>query len=491
MGLVMNTGSVKSQLEAMNAQLNAVIANTGKVSGDILSFRETTDRLKGETYSNARGMYGALHDPVVKRIREYAQALIRENNSYKSCISSHLSGIGYVDEDELRKDRASIKQQISYVQNVVAAQKGSYSSYLSCLQNALNLVEKKLQQIEDFKGASAGLYQGVDNYSSSVKNGIAVLKGKKFNKKTQRYEIGAVALRVADQVIKKNIRKNREEEDEQTILMEKKLREMLQNELNEEEIKYIDEIVEYASKNYGTYMNMALNGEIYIPASVRDYCRNELLERIHEDTDLLITMRKVDMSSTGLNIPSCWDEDFASYSNCAELNKYFRQYNMEEAERILFLGQVYKETGGGSEFMEILTYSDEWESLNKTYDEELLNSYMVESGKSRETIIYRGYGPLQLTHKDAYEEFADFILKKYGDEAGANNIKEMGVYSESLHNDYSLESAFWFWNEYKGYIDKNNSYDATHTVLGYNATDADLSERNEITEVIRRAWYEN
>ena len=208
MGLVMNTGSVKSQLEAMNAQLNAVIANTGKVSGDISSFRETTDRLKGETYSNARRMYGALHDPVVKRIREYAQALIRENNSYKSCISNHLSGIGYVDEDELKKDRASIKQQISYVQNVVAAQKGSYSSYLSCLQNALNLVEKKLQQIEDFKGASAGLYQGMDNYSCSVKNGIAVLNGKKFNKKTQRYEISTVEVRMAQREVGKVSRLN-------------------------------------------------------------------------------------------------------------------------------------------------------------------------------------------------------------------------------------------------------------------------------------------
>ena len=56
MGLVMNTGSVKSQLEAMNAQLNAIIANTGKVSGDILSFRETTDRLKGKQIQKLAGM---------------------------------------------------------------------------------------------------------------------------------------------------------------------------------------------------------------------------------------------------------------------------------------------------------------------------------------------------------------------------------------------------------------------------------------------------
>lgn len=222
MGLVMNTGSVISQLESMNGQLNIVIANVGKVSGDISSFRATANALRGETYSNVRGMYGTLHNPVVKGIREYAQALIRENNSYKSCISSHLSGIGYVDEDELKKDRASIKQQISYVQNVVAAQKGSYSSYLSCLQNALNLVEKKLQQIEDFKGASAGLYQGMDGYSSSIKNGVALLMRKKFNKKTRQYEISAVgvAQKVLDRALRLNMTNMKQASDDQDILDE-------------------------------------------------------------------------------------------------------------------------------------------------------------------------------------------------------------------------------------------------------------------------------
>lgn len=487
MGLVMNTGSVKSQLEAMNGQLNIVVANVGKVSGDISSFRATANALTGETYSSARGMYGTLHNPVVKGIREYAQALIRENNSYKSCISTHLSGIGYVDEDELKKDRASIKQQISYVQNIVADQKGSYTSYLSCLQNALNLVEKKLQQIEDFKGASAGLYQGMDEYSSGIKNGVALLMRKKFNKKTRQYEISAVGAVETVKTFAERVRKNL-----QKTLVEIKLREMLQKELNDDEIIYIDEIIEYVNENSSQYsLNTILNEDIPIPASVRDACKNQLLETIHEDVDLLISMKRVNMSPTGIDIASCWDDDFASYSNCAELNKYFRKYKMKDEEKILFLGQVYRETGGGSTFMEILTYSDKWESLNENYDEELINLYIEASGKSREDIMYRGYGPLQLTHKDAYETFADYVLEKYGDEDGANDIKEMGVYSEALHNDYSLESAFWFWNNYKNYIEKNNSDDATHAVLGSGASKAQLEERNKITEIIRGSWYEN
>lgn len=490
MGLVMSPGSVVAQLNQMNQNLQEGIGNAAHALGTVTALQNTESVLIGESYDSVRAYYSTLHVPLLQGMILFAQMLIQENNNYKSCIQSHLAGIGYIDEDELERDKENIQRQINHVYSLMSVSKLSYSSYLGCLQNALALVEKKLRQIDDFLGASAGLYAGMDSYQINIRNGLKEIGGKHFDRATGKYDLAAVKLGWKKGIRCVNGMDSETKFNNKTDISDEKLRKLLENDLREDEVKYIDEIIEFSVQNRYAILNIITNEKIYIPSEVRDKCKRILINQIHEDTELIAIMQRVDMSNTGLNVPNGWDKDFISYSNCAQMNYYFRQYRMNDDDKILFLGQVYKESGGGSLQIEKLTYSEKWELLDKEYNEELLHAYIQETGKSLNNIMYRGYGPLQMTHQETYEEFANYIFEKYGDQKGSDDIKDMGVYSQSLHNNYSWESSFWFWNIYKGYIEKETSDDATHTVLGYNATDEDLSERSQITEVIREAWYE-
>ena len=54
MGLRMSPGSVVSQLDSMNGEMNRVIDNAGKVLRNIMALENTTDVLCGKSYDNIR-----------------------------------------------------------------------------------------------------------------------------------------------------------------------------------------------------------------------------------------------------------------------------------------------------------------------------------------------------------------------------------------------------------------------------------------------------
>lgn len=194
MGLVMSPGSVVAQLNQMNKNLQEGIGNAALALGDVTALQNTESVLTGESYDSVRAYYSTLHVPLLQGMILFAQMLIQENNSYKSCIQSHLAGIGYIDEDELERDKENIQRQINHVYSLMSVSKLSYSSYLGCLQNALALVEKKLRQIDDFLGASAGLYAGMDSYQINIRNGLKEIGGKHFDRATGKYDLAAVKL---------------------------------------------------------------------------------------------------------------------------------------------------------------------------------------------------------------------------------------------------------------------------------------------------------
>lgn len=194
MGLVMSPGSVVAQLNQMNQNLQEGIGNAAHALGTVTALQNTESVLIGESYDSVRAYYSTLHVPLLQGMILFAQMLIQENNNYKSCIQSHLAGIGYIDEDELERDKENIQRQINHVYSLMSVSKLSYSSYLGCLQNALALVEKKLRQIDDFLGASAGLYAGMDSYQINIRNGLKEIGGKHFDRATGKYDLAAVKL---------------------------------------------------------------------------------------------------------------------------------------------------------------------------------------------------------------------------------------------------------------------------------------------------------
>lgn len=165
----MSPGSVISQLNSMNENLEQAVLNAETMLLNVNDFLDTGDGLKGKSYDSVRNYFGVVHVPVLNVMIQYAKDMIQENNTYKGYISSYLAGVNYIDEDGLKQDKEFLERQINQAYNLMTVSKASVSSYISSLEHAKSLVEKKLKQIEDFMGATAGLYQGL-NFSNQGSN---------------------------------------------------------------------------------------------------------------------------------------------------------------------------------------------------------------------------------------------------------------------------------------------------------------------------------
>lgn len=190
----MSPGAVISQLDVMNSNLERASNNIAQALNAISKFEDTTDKMASESYNNIREYYYSLHTPFLQGLTMYIERMKQENNNYKRCISGYLAGIGYIDEDELKRDRESIKRQMNQVHGLMSTTKGFYSGYVSALEHALALIEKKLKQINDFKGVSSGLYQGMGNYGKCIKGGLNEIGSKHFDKITGKYRLHRINL---------------------------------------------------------------------------------------------------------------------------------------------------------------------------------------------------------------------------------------------------------------------------------------------------------
>lgn len=193
MGLEMDTGSVMMQLDTMNNHLSQVISRAEKTLFFITELEDTTDILQGVSYESIREYYATAHAKVMQGTILLTEALIQENNSYKASIAGCLSGIGYVDEDALKEDKRSIERQIRQVYSLIDASKGLYyGEWLNSLEMALALIEKKLDQIEDFMSATAGLYENITFYQENLRKGIECLHSAVFDGNVIRYRVNYV-----------------------------------------------------------------------------------------------------------------------------------------------------------------------------------------------------------------------------------------------------------------------------------------------------------
>lgn len=178
MGLVISPGSVISQLDSMNENLQQAVSNAEKMLLNVNNFLDTKDSLKGEAYDSIRDYFGAVHIPILNAMILCAEAMIQENNTYKNCISSYLAGVNFIDEDGLKQDKEFLERQIDRAYSLSFVSLPTKMELVSSLEKAKGLIEKELQQINDFMEATAGLYGGMDRYIGVIQSGINVM-GKK------------------------------------------------------------------------------------------------------------------------------------------------------------------------------------------------------------------------------------------------------------------------------------------------------------------------
>ena len=192
MGLMMEPGAVVLQLDQMNRRLTEIVCDAEQALNKVETLEETDDCLAGKSYDRLRTYFYTLHIPILQGTILYGEALMQENSRYGGCINSYLAGIGYIDEDELRRSKEELERQINHVYGLIARNKGGFSDYLSCLNRTLELIEKKLKQIEDFQGASAGLYQGLDSYQSFLHRGVISIRDERFDIDSGSYDLSAI-----------------------------------------------------------------------------------------------------------------------------------------------------------------------------------------------------------------------------------------------------------------------------------------------------------
>lgn len=213
MGLKMSPGSVVSQLDAMNGEMNRVIDNANKVLFNIRALENTTDVLCGESYDNIRDYYNTFHVVVMQGTILFAEKMIQTNNAYKGCISGQLAGIGYVDEDALERDAKCIEEQINQVYELMRVSRGSYSAMLESLKDALRLVDKKLEQIKGFVKSTKRIYQNVDASKESLRRAISCIDGSTFDNNMINYQMKQIdrewVNKIRSQWIEKEIREKK------------------------------------------------------------------------------------------------------------------------------------------------------------------------------------------------------------------------------------------------------------------------------------------
>ncbi len=189
-GLEITPGAVVASLEAMNTNLNKIIDDAQNMMYKIDELEYTKDVLVGESYDSIRNYYSDMHTSVMRATILFAEAMIQENNTYKGCVSGYLSGIGYVNEGALIKEKLELMEQIQWAYRLAYASKcGGYSSWIGSMEHALRLVEKKLDQIDAFKAATAGLYQGISAYGEAMRMGIESLHCSVFDGNTIFYSV--------------------------------------------------------------------------------------------------------------------------------------------------------------------------------------------------------------------------------------------------------------------------------------------------------------
>jgi putative chitinase len=144
------------------------------------------------------------------------------------------------------------------------------------------------------------------------------------------------------------------------------------------------------------------------------------------------------------------------------MNEVFPTYDINTPERIAaFLAQCGHESGGWTVFEENLNYSAKGlMGVFKKYfpTEDLANAYAKQPEKIANRIYcnrmgngdessgdgykYRGRGPIQLTGKANYTQFAKDMFENW-EEVVAN--PDWVTYDK----DFALMSAIWFWNKNK------------------------------------------
>ncbi len=210
MGLRMSPGSVVSQLDAMNGEMNRVIDNAYRVLHNIVGLENTTDALCGKSYDNIREYFNLFHVVALQGTILFAEEMIQANNAYKGCISGQLGGIGYVDEDALKRDAKCIEEQIDQVYELMGRSKVSYSAMLDSLYDALRLVNKKLDQIEGFVSATGGIYQGAEASKESLGRAVSCIDSSTFDNNMINYRVRQIDREWADKIksqwIEKEIR---------------------------------------------------------------------------------------------------------------------------------------------------------------------------------------------------------------------------------------------------------------------------------------------
>ena len=185
MGLKMNTVAVKIQLSDMNRNLDTMVTRANLLQSRICMFTETQALLVAATYDSIREYYASVHLPLLRGLICYAEELKEVNENYNRQIDSWLDA-DYVDEDGLQEDLETIIRCRDRLNNIEEWGPATYALDHT-LEQMQWKIEEKLERIEMFLSATAGIYAGVDN--QVLNQGISCIQNVGFDTRTGTFAL--------------------------------------------------------------------------------------------------------------------------------------------------------------------------------------------------------------------------------------------------------------------------------------------------------------
>lgn len=290
------------------------------------------------------------------------------------------------------------------------------------------------------------------------------------------------------------------------------------------EEKYVTELKECLIYSCPEVVSTYISGG-GIPSYVKDKMKLQLLETLTERGDTFLQeieikgqLAKMSFELNGNHYE--WDESFLTNANCIKLIDACKEYEINSPkERAFFLGQIFVETGGGKKYIEKI--GGNYRLLDEEFDINLAESYFEEKypngqnmgyyftcnnltedfirqipvGNVQESlfnntdiVVYRGGGALQTTFKENYYRFAHEIENRNPE--AAQDIRENGVYSHWITDEYCFISAGWDYTVNKminlSDYDENQSVDEIVQAITekVNGGSNGLAERQEATKAL-------
>lgn len=177
-----NVNEVRRQLNNENVQVKSAMSSVSDITPAITEYTGTP-LLKGMTYESFCEMFDSVTNPLIKAILCMLEAKYEGNTTYLRVLDANLSGMGKVDDSNLRNSVEYVDKKIQDLRSNAVI--GTISEpYIYVLEKFMASTKTKLEKIDAFLAQTNGCYDEFNTRNSLALQGINCARAISFNTST-------------------------------------------------------------------------------------------------------------------------------------------------------------------------------------------------------------------------------------------------------------------------------------------------------------------